>query len=316
MKIVRKIHLWLSVPLGLFISLICLSGAMLVFEPEVTRMAQPSTYYVDAVGETPMTQEALTMIVESTLPDSVTITQVTAFDAPDRTVEFALSAPHGAKLYINPYTGKITGKSERLPFFSTMFKLHRALLGKIRPSGNEFLPGRLLVGISTIAMVVILLTGVVLWWPRLKMMGVRRSLAVPLHRGRYAFWHGLHVAGGMWSLIFVLVMALTGLTWSFKWYNTAFYALCGVPSQERVEQPRGQRGGEHHKRGQRGNASADPFSRQSSRRNDVRKAIYKVHTGQWGGIPTRILWCGTALLGATLPLTGYYIMYRRRRRRP
>ena len=35
-KIFRQIHLWLSVPFGLIISLICFSGAMLVFENEVT----------------------------------------------------------------------------------------------------------------------------------------------------------------------------------------------------------------------------------------------------------------------------------------
>ena len=32
----------------------------------------------------------------------------------------------------------------------------------------------------------------------------------------------------MYALIFVLAMALTGLTWSFNWYRTAFYAVCGV----------------------------------------------------------------------------------------
>ena len=35
-KIFSKIHLWLSVPFGLLITLICFSGAMLVFETEVS----------------------------------------------------------------------------------------------------------------------------------------------------------------------------------------------------------------------------------------------------------------------------------------
>lgn len=36
------------------------------------------------------------------------------------------------------------------------------------------------------------------------------------------------VAGGMYALLLVLVMALTGLTWSFGWYRTAFYTVFGV----------------------------------------------------------------------------------------
>ena len=39
----------------------------------------------------------------------------------------------------------------------------------------------------------------------------------------------------------------------------------------------------------------------------LRGWIYAVHTGSWGGMLTRILWLLGALLGASLPLTGYYI---------
>ena len=39
----------------------------------------------------------------------------------------------------------------------------------------------------------------------------------------------------------------------------------------------------------------------------LRGWIYSIHTGSLGGIITRILWFLGALLGASLPLTGYYI---------
>lgn len=51
-RIFRKIHLWLSVPFGLIITLVCFSGAMLVFEKELTRLFGDNTYKVErAVGE-------------------------------------------------------------------------------------------------------------------------------------------------------------------------------------------------------------------------------------------------------------------------
>ena len=36
------------------------------------------------------------------------------------------------------------------------------------------------------------------------------------------------MAGGMYALVVLLAMSLTGLTWSFDWYRNAFYAVCGV----------------------------------------------------------------------------------------
>ena len=49
----------------------------------------------------------------------------------------------------------------------------------------------------------------------------------------------------------------------------------------------------------------------------IRGWIYSVHVGSWGGLLTRILWFLAALLGATLPLTGYYLWIKRiGRKRP
>ena len=53
-KIFSKIHLWLSVPFGLLITLICFSGAMLVFETEVMELCHRDLYYVEKVGPAPL----------------------------------------------------------------------------------------------------------------------------------------------------------------------------------------------------------------------------------------------------------------------
>ena len=50
-KVFRKIHLWLSVPFGLLITLICFSGAMLVFETEVMELCHRDLYYVASHGQ-------------------------------------------------------------------------------------------------------------------------------------------------------------------------------------------------------------------------------------------------------------------------
>ena len=40
----RKIHLWISVPIGLIISITCFTGAILVFEKEILALAHPHLY--------------------------------------------------------------------------------------------------------------------------------------------------------------------------------------------------------------------------------------------------------------------------------
>ncbi len=384
-KFFRKIHLWLSVPFGLIVTLICFSGAMLIFEPEVTRMLNHDVYYVAEVKEQALPLDNLMETVKAGLPDSVSITGITVFDDASRTYQVNLSKPRRASMFVDQYSGNVTGRYERVGFFSTMFKLHRWLLDSANPHGEGVKVGKTLVGISTLIFVVALISGVVIWWPRAR-KNLKKSLSISFEKGWKGFWKGLHVAGGMYALIFVLAMSLTGLTYSFGWYRTAFYAVCGVEhtprnfgqapqkgarkggedrqgresADNRGERAgRGGRGGEGregHRRsefsrwqqvydrlkaenpdapqitigagtatvtlGSTGNGRASDryeFNRRSgevtpstlyadaNEADKMRGWIYSIHTGSLGGIVTRLLWLFGALLGATLPLTGYYI---------
>lgn len=47
----HQIHLWLSIPLGILISVICLTGVILVFEKEITQMMYPETQTTQAEGQ-------------------------------------------------------------------------------------------------------------------------------------------------------------------------------------------------------------------------------------------------------------------------
>lgn len=380
MKIFRKIHLWFSVPFGLIITLVCFSGAMLVFEPELTRCIKSEMYYVSASEGEPIDMKILMETVKASLPDSVSITGVTVFRDKERTYQVNLSKPRRASLFIDQYSGEIKGRYERIPFFATMFRLHRWLLD---PPADGVKAGKLAVGISTLFFVIALFTGVVIWWPRAR-KNLPRSLSVSLKDGWKGLWKSLHVAGGMYALLLLLAMSLTGLTWSFEWYRVAFYKACGVEytprrndtsgrSARRNEPREGMPRGSAEMRGERGggNENSPEFDRwqqvydelkadragaiqitiapgsatvktassgnvrasdryefdhrtgditslvrydDSTGSERLRGWIYSIHTGSLGGVFTRILWFLSALLGASLPLTGYYIWIRRLRK--
>ncbi len=82
---------------------------MLVFEPEITRILKSEVYYVASSEGEPIDKEELMETVKATLPDSVAITGVTVFDDKDRTYQVNLSKPRRASVFIDQYTGEITG---------------------------------------------------------------------------------------------------------------------------------------------------------------------------------------------------------------
>lgn len=394
-KIFRKIHLWLSVPFGLIITLVCFSGAMLVFENEVNEWFRRDLYYVETVKESPLPMDKLLEKVATTLPDSVSVTGVSISSDPGRAYQVSLSKPRRASLYVDQYTGEVKGKSERSGFFMFMFRMHRWLLDSMNPGNEGIFWGKMIVGVSTLLLVFVLISGIVIWWPRTR-KALKNSLKITATKGWRRFWYDLHVAGGMYALIFLLAMALTGLTWSFPWYRTAFYKVFGVEVQQRAAQGHEQksdaqkrdtklaahrekkREGNEVRKGERsrrpennhsdmysvtspfvywqeiydklrrqnpeykqisissGTASVS-FSRFGNQRasdrysfntdngeftetslyqhqdksGKIRGWIYSVHVGNWGGMFTRILTFIAALLGAALPLTGYYLWIKR-----
>lgn len=234
-KIFRKIHLWLSVPFGLIITLVCFSGAMLVFENEANEWFRRDLYYVETVKGSPLPMDKLLEKVATTLPDSVSVTGVSISSDPGRAYQVSLSKPRRASLYVDQYTGEVKGKSERSGFFMFMFRMHRWLLDSMNPGNEGIFWGKMIVGVSTLLLVFVLISGIVIWWPRTR-KALKNSLKITATKGWRRFWYDLHVAGGMYALIFLLAMALTGLTWSFPWYRTAFYKVFGVEVQQRAAQ--------------------------------------------------------------------------------
>ena len=394
-KIFRKIHLWLSVPFGLIITLVCFSGAMLVFENEVNEWFRRDLYYVETVKESPLPMDKLLEKVATTLPDSVSVTGVSISSDPGRAYQVSLSKLRRASLYVDQYTGEVKGKSERSGFFMFMFRMHRWLLDSMNPGNEGIFWGKMIVGVSTLLLVFVLISGIVIWWPRTR-KALKNSLKITATKGWRRFWYDLHVAGGMYALIFLLAMALTGLTWSFPWYRTAFYKVFGVEVQQRAAQGHEQksdaqkrdtklaahrekkregnevRKGERSRRPENNHSDMYPvtspfvywqeiydklrrqnpeykqisissgtasvsFNRFGNQRasdrysfntdngeftetslyqhqdksGKIRGWIYSVHVGNWGGMFTRILTFIAALLGAALPLTGYYLWIKR-----
>ena len=363
----RKLHLWVSIPFGLVITVTCFTGALLVFEDDVTCLYYSDIAKVEPQGE-PLPLAQLMERVEKAFPGEVEITGVTMFDAPEKAYKVSVSKPHRATYYVDQYTGTVGGVHERLPFFRTTLRLHRWLLDRNPGKGKVFW-GKMIVGASTVSFVIILITGLVVWLPKNRKM-LRNRLRIVFSKGGNRFLYDLHVAGGFYVLLVLLAMALTGLTWSYRWYSDAFYAVFakgngknGVSAVSGAttlsggwnkEAEQNETAGKYYPwqqavaavvaekpdyeklvlsketvsvyGGTWGNQRAcdkyefDPVDgnlksvqryKDNAGRSKVRGWVYSVHVGSWGGLLSRVLAFLSALVGATLPLTGYYFWIRR-----
>lgn len=273
-RFLYKLHLWLGVVSGLILFVVCLSGSLYVFREEARRLAAPEQFYVEATGEQRLSADELVAKVEAAKPGKK-VGSLTIPESPTRAALVVLNdalkkgekgpkgegkagakpekggeaqkgrqggkgggKKRGEAVYVDPYTGEIVGdgKTSLDEFFGFLMRLHRWLC----------LPteiGRPIVGVATIIYVVISLTGLILWLPRTAAAWRRKStwklaLNVRFRRGGWPLVFDLHNALGFYTLLPALILALTGLCWSFGWYRDAAGAVLGeAPFKAKREKP-------------------------------------------------------------------------------
>lgn len=310
-KLFAKLHLWLSLPLGIIISIICLSGAALVFERDITQALQRSLYTVVPPSEDvqPLSPSQLATHIQAQVSDSLHLSSLLLSANPHETAFASFRETGRKQLSVNPYTGEVLGWTQSYPFFQTMRKLHRWLLDPPASKGEKSV-GKIIVGITTLVMVFILISGLIIWIPRTR-KALKNRLSVSCTKGWHRFWYDSHVAIGFYSTLFLLVMALTGLTWSFGWYRTAAYSLFGeTPSSTQVRHT-----DKGKDRSRKDEVKITWKDANASAPQSLKGWFYAFHTGSWGGITTKILYFLAALFGGILPLSGYYLWWKRTRRR-
>jgi uncharacterized iron-regulated membrane protein len=244
----RRIHLYLSLAAGLVILICCLTGAILVFEKEIQMGFNKHRYYVET-GTTRLPLQQLIQNVKDSFPKAK-INSVKVYDAADRSVELNVNFPPakdakkqvgqpqqnkssakpaqpqrqpGFTIFINPYTGQILEKySYRETWLYSVFALHRWLLG-----GDDSV-GKYIVGVATFIFLFILITGIILWWPKTRKI-LKQRLKIKWNAGWKRINHDLHLVFGFYSAIFLFIFAFTGLAWSFEWMNNSIYAVTNSP---------------------------------------------------------------------------------------
>ena len=157
----RTIHLYLSLAAGIVIAIICLTGALLVFEKEMQQTIYPERYKVTPGAERVSLDKMVSEITQKV--PAAKVSSIKIFADPTRTVEVSFSEEkkagknkttiansepksgkkgndkgkkeggkgNGSLAFINPYSGElISFYKQRNTIFFTLFSLHRWLLNE------------------------------------------------------------------------------------------------------------------------------------------------------------------------------------------
>lgn len=228
-KTLRNLHLWLGMFSGIIVFAIAITGAIYVFSYEIKSML----YKEHEIIEIPENQNrvSLTKLVEtasSQFENKYSFQNIVIPNFPDHsiTVNF-METDEGAfgysnyvkfhkTVYLNPYTGKVIHvENSKWEFFNIILAIHMNLFMGYN-SVSHFL-----IVTSIWVFVIMLLTGLVLWWPKKK----QRKTNFWFRWKKTSKWkrknYDLHRILGFYSFAIALVMALTGLMWASKSFNAS-----------------------------------------------------------------------------------------------
>nr|WP_244652428.1 sulfite reductase flavoprotein subunit alpha [Pseudomonas sp. CFBP 8771] len=222
-------HWFFGITGGLVLALMGITGASYSFEDEILRALNPQTLNVQIRDGGILPAAQLVEILEQRQGSKVAALRVDLVDGSAARVSFTPppGQRRGPSAYFDPYTGELQGEVVGEGFFDLMLDLHRFLaMGAT---------GRQITAACTLMLVFFCLSGLYLRWPR-KALQWRTWLTLDWAKKGRAFNWDLHAVFGTWCLLFYLLAALTGLTWSYQWFGNAVNRmLSDNPAAQRIE---------------------------------------------------------------------------------
>jgi uncharacterized iron-regulated membrane protein len=232
------LHRWLGIISGLVVFIVSITGCIFVFEEELFRVFHHDIVYVKP-GEQLVDINELKKAAQASIGSDKNISVVFIDDDADRAYCFSAFERNAKstslwdkdeikyfyQVFVNPYTGAVLGVVDKeTEFFYVVRRIHQNLLLR-RDIGN------MIVGSSTLIFLVILISGIVLWWPQ-RMAGLKQRLTVKLKARWRRVNYDLHSVFGFYIFLIATIIASTGLVWSFDWWENGIYSMLGSSKKD------------------------------------------------------------------------------------
>jgi uncharacterized iron-regulated membrane protein len=207
-RVVWRWHFYAGVIVAPILMVAAATGALYIFRDELQRIMYARLLSV-APAETRVSYDEQLAAVAAELPPGFRITQwVVEKDPSLSTIAYVSDGKEFRSVYVDPYRGNVLGSLGSTNFFAVVLKIHRTLF-----AGTA---GRIVMELMTCWTIVLLITGLYLWWPR-KRGQVWGAWLPRLKRQPYILLRDLHAVCGVYAWAIALTIATTGLIYTFVW---------------------------------------------------------------------------------------------------
>jgi len=190
-----------------FVIVLALTGSIYLFKPYYEHWQERDYRGLQITGEAlaPNQQIAAALAVAP----SGKFLNYRLPQAADEAVLVNVQAEQNWQVFVNPYTGDVLGVERTDQMLMNIVKtIHGELL-----IGNI---GSILVELAACWAIVLIVTGLYLWWPR-NAQGLAGVIYPRLRDGSRIFWRDIHAVTGIWISALALFLLVTGLPWATVW---------------------------------------------------------------------------------------------------
>jgi uncharacterized iron-regulated membrane protein len=235
------LHLWTGLVTGIVVVIVSVTGCIQVFDEELFDLFHHDLVKVQRNGPQRPVSELMT-IAQKTLGKKKPITSIKVGEEGESYI-FSATKPvkpeeagltyfsqfkYNDDVFVNPYTGKVLAVIDsRYEFFNLMEQLHRQLL-LVRPIGS------MVVGSCVLLFLLMMITGFMIWLPK-NLKQLKQSISIKWNAKWKRVNYDMHSSLGFWVLPIAMIIAITGLTWAFKWWENGIYNLLGSKGRPSIE---------------------------------------------------------------------------------
>ena len=233
------LHLWLGLTSGIIVFIVSITGCIYVFQQEIQNTLEPWRFVKPQnAAFAPPSQliDTAKTYVHAYTPTGLT------YEGKDGAAAVGFWIMNEGKrefevVFLNPYTAEFIKKEA--PLAKGKFNFFRFIMNGHRALWLPYNIGRPIVGSAVLIFVVLLITGLIMWWPKKwNKNSAKLSFKVNVTSGFKRLNHDLHNVLGFYVFIFALAIAITGLTWSFHWVdNGLYYITSGGESKAEHQHP-------------------------------------------------------------------------------
>lgn len=204
-RVVWRWHFFAGLLVLPFLLLLAITGALYLFKEEIDHAVYREWQQVTARGKPLPLSEVIRQVQAQTGGDVLQFTQ------PANTansIRMIVRLPDGEPrtAFADPYDGRVLGMTRYGGAMQIVRKLHSLQYFGPRASW--------LIEITAGWSIILVGTGIFLWWPRGDRGGVVSVRRGPRER---VFWRDVHAVTGIFAAAVILFLAITGMPWSDVW---------------------------------------------------------------------------------------------------